>query len=79
MTERRIEELAEKIGNSLTDEVEWKIIEETLRECADEQKAIDKKNAHKAFVELLAVQYGEDCDESMHQYIDDALNKTMEE
>lgn len=45
---------------------------------ATEQKAIDKKNAHKAFVELLAVQYGEDCDESMHQYIDDALKKAME-
>lgn len=39
------------------------------------QKCI--KNAHDAFVELLSVQYGEDCDESMHQYIDDVLNKKM--
>lgn len=46
---------------------------------AEEQKAIDKENAHKAFVELLMVQYGEECDESMHMYIDDALKKAMED
>lgn len=49
MTERRIEELAEKLGNSLTDEVEWTIIEETLRECASEQKQIDIERACKEF------------------------------
>ena len=44
------------------------------------QKGLDLVNAHKAFVELLRVQYGEfDVDESMHQYIDDALNKAMED
>lgn len=51
------------------------VIEEALRE---ERKIVVEK-AHKAFVELLRVQYGEYCDESMHQYIDDALTKAMEE
>lgn len=53
--------------------------ESTYIEVATEQRKIDIDNAHKAFVELLRVQYCEDCDESMHQYIDDALKKYLEE
>lgn len=44
----------------------------------EEQKVIDKRKAHEAFVELLLTQYGESCDESMHQYIDNALNIAIE-
>lgn len=58
---------------------QWKTEEEMWIEQEQRNKLFFMIKAHKAFVELLAVQYGEECDESMHQYIDDALKKYLEE